>query len=46
MNLNIIHHIAIIVSDYQKSRHFYVDLLGFKVLRENHRPEKMIINSI
>ena len=31
---------AIIVSDYQKSREFYVDKLGFTVLRENYRPEK------
>lgn len=37
MNLNQVHHIAIIGSDYQKSKHFYVDLLGFKVIRENFR---------
>ena len=24
-----IHHVAIIASDYEKSRHFYVNLLGF-----------------
>lgn len=40
MNLDIIHHVAIIVSDYQKSRHFYVDLLGFKIIREVYRPER------
>ncbi len=40
MNLNAIHHIAIIVSDYAASRAFYVDKLGFPVLRENYRPEK------
>ena len=34
-----IHHIAIIGSDYEKSKHFYVDLLGFKVIRENYRKE-------
>ena len=32
-----IHHVAIIASDYEKSRHFYVDLLGFEVIRENYR---------
>ena len=32
---NLIHHIAIIGSDYKKSKHFYVDLLGFNVIREN-----------
>lgn len=37
---NKMHHIAIIGSDYQASRHFYVDLLGFKVIRENQRPDK------
>lgn len=30
---NLIHHIAIIGSDYKKSKHFYVDLLGFNVIR-------------
>ena len=29
-----IHHIAIIGSDYEKSKHFYVDLLGFEIIRE------------
>ena len=28
-----IHHIAIIGSDYEKSKHFYVDLLGFEIIR-------------
>ncbi len=40
MTLNKIHHIAIIGSDYEKSKHFYVDLLGFKILRENYREER------
>ena len=40
MELNAIHHIAIIVSDYAAARSFYVDKLGFPVLRENCRPEK------
>ena len=40
MNLNAIHHIAIIVSNYERSRAFYVDKLGFAVIRENYRPEK------
>jgi len=37
MHLNAIHHVAIIVSDYEKSREFYVDKLGFEVIRENYR---------
>lgn len=37
---NKIHHIAIIAADYEKSSQFYVDILGFSIIRENHRPEK------
>lgn len=40
LNLNIIHHVAIIVSDYQASRDFYVNKLGFQIVRENYRPER------
>ncbi len=40
MNLTIIHHIAIIVSDYQTSKDFYVNKLGFQVIRENYRPTR------
>ena len=35
-----IHHIAIIGSDYNATRCFYVDTLGFKVVREHYRSEK------
>lgn len=34
-----IHHVAIIASNYEQSKHFYVDLLGFEVIRENYRKE-------
>lgn len=40
MNLNKVHHIAIIGSDYNKSKHFYVDLLGFQVIRETFRESR------
>ena len=40
MNLKKVHHVAIIGSDYEKSRHFYVDLLGFQVLREVYREDR------
>lgn len=40
MNLTQIHHVAIIVSDYMKSKDFYVNKLGFSVIRENYRPER------
>lgn len=32
-----LHHVAIIVSDYEKSRDFYVNKLGFEVIREERR---------
>ena len=34
------HHIAIITSDWAKAKKFYVDKLGFKLIREVYRPEK------
>ena len=40
MNLKKVHHIAIIGSNYEQSKHFYVDLLGFSIVRENYRPER------
>lgn len=35
-----IHHIAIIGTNYQKTREFYVEKLGFKVISEHIRIEK------
>ena len=32
-----LHHVAIIVADYGKSKDFYVNKLGFSVIREEHR---------
>ena len=40
MNLSKIHHIAIIVSNYETAKDFYVNKLGFSVIRENYRPER------
>ena len=40
MELSAIHHVAIIVSDYERSREFYVNKLGLPVVRENYRPDK------
>lgn len=40
MKLSKIHHVAVIGSDYEKFRSFYVDKLGLTVIRENYRPEK------
>ncbi len=38
--LNRIHHIAIICSDYEVSKDFYVKKLGFSVLAEVYREER------
>ena len=35
-----IHHIAIICSDYARSRHFYTEILGLPVIREIYREER------
>lgn len=40
MKLTELHHIAVIVSDYKKSREFYVDKLGFEIIRENYRQDR------
>lgn len=40
MLINKIHHIAIICSDYEKSKNFYVNILGFKILNETYRSER------
>ena len=34
------HHVAIIVSDYRRAKEFYVEKLGFPVLRENFRADR------
>ncbi|MGL4610290.1 MAG: SMU1112c/YaeR family gloxylase I-like metalloprotein [Trueperaceae bacterium] len=40
MNLNAIHHIAVICSDYKASKHFYTEILGLTILRETYRAER------
>ncbi|WP_101775342.1 SMU1112c/YaeR family gloxylase I-like metalloprotein [Pasteurella oralis] len=34
------HHIAIIVSDYHKSKQFYTELLGAEIIKETYRTER------
>ncbi len=34
------HHIALIVSDYEKSKHFYTQILGADILAETYRAER------
>ena len=40
LNIKKIHHVAIIVSDYEKSKNFYTNILGFKILKETYRKER------
>ncbi|WP_031372542.1 MULTISPECIES: SMU1112c/YaeR family gloxylase I-like metalloprotein [Lysobacter] len=37
MRISAIHHVAIICSDYRRSKHFYTQVLGLSVLAEVHR---------
>ena len=40
MFFNEVHHVAIIVSDYEKSRKFYVEQLELPIIRENYREDR------
>ena len=40
MNLNKIHHIAIICSNYELSKAFYTEILGLRILNEVYREER------
>ena len=40
LQLNKIHHIAIICSDYQKSKTFYTGVLGLTIIQEIYREER------
>jgi glyoxylase I family protein len=40
VNIDRLHHIAIICSDYEKSKLFYTEVLGFKIDNEIYRTER------
>ncbi len=40
MNITAIHHIAILTDDYEKSKAFYVDILGFTIMKETFREQR------
>jgi glyoxylase I family protein len=40
MKLGVIHHIAVICSDKTAALEFYHEKLGFRIIRENYRPER------
>lgn len=35
-----IHHVAIICSDYERAKHFYVQVLGFPIIAETYRADR------
>ncbi|MDI1353310.1 MAG: VOC family protein [bacterium] len=35
-----IHHVAIICSNYERSKHFYVSVLGFTIINETYRKDR------
>ena len=35
-----LHHVAIICSDYDRSKNFYVEVLGFSIIQETFRAER------
>lgn len=37
---NRVHHVAIICSDYARSKRFYVEILGFKIVQEVYRQDR------
>src|SRR6188768_4110227 len=40
IKLRSVHHLAIICSDYPRSKKFYTELLGFTVIAENYREDR------
>jgi len=40
MNVLSLHHVAIICSDYERSKRFYTEVLPFSVIRETYRAER------
>ena len=40
MKINRVHHIAVIATDYQRSKAFYLDVLGCTLVSEVHRAER------
>jgi glyoxylase I family protein len=40
LKCNKLHHVAIICSDYEASKRFYVDILGLSVVSETYRMER------
>lgn len=40
LDIQSIHHVAIITDDYEKSKTFYTEILGFEIMQEVYRAER------
>lgn len=40
LKINKVHHIAIICSNYETSKHFYTEILGLNIIQEVYRTER------
>lgn len=40
MNIQAIHHVAILAGDYEKSKSFYTAVLGFSIVAETYRADR------
>ncbi len=40
MKISALHHIAIIASDYARSKYFYTEVLGLEIIEETYRAER------
>ncbi|MES2659186.1 MAG: VOC family protein [Verrucomicrobiota bacterium] len=40
MTISGLHHVAVICSDYEMSKRFYTEVLGFEILEETHRVDR------
>ena len=40
MEIKAIHHVAIITDNYERSKYFYTEILGFSILKETFRAER------
>jgi glyoxylase I family protein len=40
INIKHIHHVALLTDDYEKSKQFYTEILGFTIIEETYRAER------
>ena len=40
LNIQSIHHVALLTDNYELSKQFYTEILGFTILKETYRAER------